>query len=359
LVPLALLAWGCGSPSTPAIGVPVAKAGKSSERVLLVANLESAESLAIAKRYAEARGIPQGRFVAIRVEPAEEIEQGPYESQIENPIRRAIEGLDPKPDFIVLTRGVPIRIAGELGYSVDAALGALDLDMAPITRAEPEQIQRCLSPYFGKEEPFSSEEYGFYLVTRLDGYSLEDCLNLIENSVKAEFVNGPFLLDANPKKKEDGYSELNLSLEFAANRLRSKGFDAVLDELEEFVGSEDPLAGYATWGSNDSKFSPSTYKSLRFLPGAVAETFVSTSGRTFKPTLGGQSLIADLIAQGVTGVKGYVSEPFTFALARPHILFDRYTSGFTLAESFAMASPILKWKDVVIGDPLCAPYAPK
>jgi uncharacterized protein (TIGR03790 family) len=87
------------------------------------------------------------------------------------------------------------------------------------------------------------------------------------------------------------------------------------------------------------------------------ETFVSTSGHTFnKIDKWWQSLIVDLIDQGVTGVKGYVSEPFTFALARPDILFDRYTSGYNLAESFSMASPILKWKDVVIGDPLCRPY---
>ena len=55
-------------------------------------------------------------------------------------------------------------------------------------------------------------------------------------------------------------------------------------------------------------------------------------------------------------MKGYVSEPFTFALARPNILFERYVGGFNLAESFYMASPVTKWKDVVIGDPLCSPY---
>jgi hypothetical protein len=31
---------------------------------------------------------------------------------------------------------------------------------------------------------------------------------------------------------------------------------------------------------------------------------------------------------------------------------DRYTSGFTLAESFYAASRFVGWEDVVIGDPL-------
>jgi uncharacterized protein (TIGR03790 family) len=114
--------------------------------------------------------------------------------------------------------------------------------------------------------------------------------------------------------------------------------------------------GYASWGSNDNRFSLSTYQKLRFKAGAIAETFVSTSGRTFERTSGGQSLIADLISQGVTGVKGYVSEPYTFALCRTQILFDRYTKGACLAEAFYAASPLMKWKDIVIGDPLCRPF---
>jgi hypothetical protein len=59
----------------------------------------------------------------------------------------------------------------------------------------------------------------------------------------------------------------------------------------------------------------------------------------------------------VTGVKGYVSEPYLFAMAVPPLLFDRYVSGWNLAESYYCASPVLKWKDVIIGDPLCAPYS--
>ena len=94
------------------------------------------------------------------------------------------------------------------------------------------------------------------------------------------------------------------------------------------------------------------------MPGALAETVVSTSGRTFSdPKAPGQSLIADLIAAGVTGCKGYVSEPYVDSIARANLLFDRYTMGYTLAESFYAASQYIYWKDVVIGDPICAPYS--
>ena len=69
-----------------------------------------------------------------------------------------------------------------------------------------------------------------------------------------------------------------------------------------------------------------------------------------------QSQIAQLIHNGVTGIKGYVSEPYVDATANPAYLFCNYVHGSNLAEAFYSASPYVGWKDIVIGDPLCAPY---
>lgn len=94
-----------------------------------------------------------------------------------------------------------------------------------------------------------------------------------------------------------------------------------------------------------------------WVPGAIAETFVSTGGRSFKiTTTYGQSLVADLIREGVSGVKGYVYEPYLTAIAHPDILFDRYTLGYNLAESYWYASQLYGWMGTVIGDPKIQPY---
>ncbi|MEE9150975.1 MAG: putative Ig domain-containing protein, partial [Thermoplasmata archaeon] len=94
-----------------------------------------------------------------------------------------------------------------------------------------------------------------------------------------------------------------------------------------------------------------------WIPGALAETYVSTGGRSFNyPTNYGQSLVADLIRDGVTGVKGYVYEPYLSACAHPDILFDAYTQGFYSGESYYMASGYLGWMDCVVGDPKVSPY---
>jgi uncharacterized protein (TIGR03790 family) len=95
---------------------------------------------------------------------------------------------------------------------------------------------------------------------------------------------------------------------------------------------------------------------LNFAPGSIGDTAVSTSARTFLPTTGGQSLLADLIAHGLTCGKGDTDEPLLQSTASPPILLERYTSGFTMAESFYMASHFVGWEDVYIGDPLCCPF---
>jgi uncharacterized protein (TIGR03790 family) len=95
----------------------------------------------------------------------------------------------------------------------------------------------------------------------------------------------------------------------------------------------------------------------QWVPGAIAETCVSTGGRS--QTYGtwyGQSLIADLIRDGVTGVKGYAFEPYLSAISHADILFPAYYSGFNLAESFWMGSQMASWMGYVVGDPKCAPF---
>ena len=91
--------------------------------------------------------------------------------------------------------------------------------------------------------------------------------------------------------------------------------------------------------------------------GSIAETAVSTGGRSF--TLGttyGQSLIADLLEDGVSGVKGYVYEPYLTAVGQPSVLFPMYAQGYNFAEANAAANTYLSWMGVVVGDPKMAPY---
>jgi uncharacterized protein (TIGR03790 family) len=290
----------------------------------------------------------------------------------------------------MLTKGVPIRVThvpglgfGDNRTSLDSCLAALDYGSKPgAKKIELHDTgfngSAYVNPFWNSAQRFSRAKFGFVLVTRLDGYTVDDAKSLVTWSVASDSSHpkGMFLLDAckgfgfgdvqrQPLPptadgmviSELAYGEWNADILKAAGQLKAKGLDTMLDSEDAFVGGIGNLIGYVSWGSNDQHFDASAYHLLRFAPGGIAETAVSTSARTFLPTQGGQSLIADLVHQRACGAKGYCDEPLLQAVASPTILFDRYSRGWTLAESYFAASRFIGWEDIVLGDPLCAPFA--
>ena len=390
LATLAMLSFaaGCSAPS--------AEAEKLVDRVLVIENLDSPVSTQIVKHYMAKRGakkVLQIHCPDSSVSAANEtLPFAAFQEAIEKPLK-AYLATDPNIDFIVLTKGTPIRLTGAaVGLnnnqpSLDSYIAALDYFDRPsslkVVIDESGWKGNCfVNNYFDSKERFSHAKHGGYLVTRLDGYTVEAALALVDSSVGSDGVKpaGSIFLDASvgadasdvakvPQSPiKDGKTNMemisglavkdwNADLLAAGAKLKTAGQPIELEQTEAFVGNKQGLMGYASWGSNDGKFSVDSYKSIKFAPGGIAETAVSTSGRTFLPTSGGQSLVADLIDSRVTGVKGYCDEPFLPAIASPTILFDRYTQGWTLAESFYAASRFVGWEDIVIGDPLAMPYA--
>jgi uncharacterized protein (TIGR03790 family) len=371
---------------------------RSPDEVLLVYNKTSPISKAVADDYADKRKAKN--ILAIEcVDSAimagnETIPLAAYTESIEKPIHDYLAG-HTGIQFIVLTKGVPIRISGAqtgvrdehsapdtpLNASLDSHLAAMDykgiVDAAKIKVAGSGAIgEGWANRYWNSNEPFSHAKFGGYLVTRLDGYTQADAKALVSRALDAErgIDGGKVLFDVQPTfglgnpadqpapikgtviSAESPWSDFNADMQKAHDLLKSRGIADEMDLTEAFIGGRSDLLGYFSWGSNDAKFSDKAYQSLRFGPGSIADTAVSTSGRTFLPTHGGQSLTADLIAHGLTCAKGYTDEPLLQAIASPTILLDHYTSGYTMAESFYAASHFVGWEDIVIGDPLCCPY---
>ena len=279
--------------------------------------------------------------------------------------------------YFVLTKGIPLRINGSAGQngavaSVDSELTLLYLRMA--TGQPTPAVGRVANPYFlgtrtiREAVPFSHRVQPIYLVTRLDGFAVEDVLALIDRAL-APVSDGVIVLDqrggVNGGVGDDWLGE-------AAGRLQDLGHSArvVLDTSIKPAPPTKQVLGYFSWGSNDAR-NAKRQTGMDFVPGALASTFVSTDGRTFEPPPDGwmpsddpkaafagssQTLAADLIREGVTGVAGHVSEPYLQSLIRPQILFPAYLQGFNLAEAYYLAMPSLSWQTVVIGDPLCRPF---
>ena len=410
------MGWACGSAlwnwaavlglgAAPLAAAAATPSAGTTARVLVVCNQDSPVSVAVAEDYARRRGIRYALRVhcqdaAVSAEN-ETMAHAAYLEAIEKPVR-AFLASQGGIDFVVLTKGIPIRLDGAPGYgagarrpSLDSTIAALDYALLPgavTVRLKDGEFSGTawVNRYWNATEPFTHARFGGYLVTRLDGYTEADAKALTTRALAAEDRTAPpapaavVLLDTCPTfgyaegtdqprpllaapptpghvpvvVGELAFREFNADLQHAAGLLGARRVPVELDLAELFVGDRPSLLGYSSWGSNDSHYRAEAYHSLRFVPGALCETAVSTSARTFLPTQGGQSLVADLIAQGATGAKGYTDEPLLQAVASPSVLFERYTRGWTLAESFYAASRLVGWEDIVIGDPLCRAWRP-
>ena len=145
------------------------------------------------------------------------------------------------------------------------------------------------------------------------------------------------------------------------NRTGTRDWQAVQDPMENYTGTSTIMIVLELNGPGTAYFDNINLRVIRphntWVPGGIAETCVSTGGRS--QTYGtwyGQSLIADLIRDGVTGVKGYAFEPFLSAISHADILFPAYYSGYSLAEAYWMGSQLGSWMGYVVGDPKCTPY---
>ena len=360
--------------------------------MLVIANANSPVSVRIASYYMQKRGIAPKYLVNIRTADSslsasnESISGKDYTEQIQKPIEDHLQsqGLTNRIQYIVLTKGVPLRLTSDptggasSGQSVDSVLATLDArnPVRFVIGGSKPLGSPIINRYWRSTKPFSHAEFGGYLVTRLDGYTEADAKALVDRALAPASKECIVLLDADLKKglgdpsvqpwtivNPDGtrsmngmirYSDFNADMIHLADELSGRrGIAVVLDRTADFVTNPKPLTIYVSWGSNDGKFSADTYHSLKFASRSLVETAVSSSGRTLLKTEGGQSLICDLIAQGAAGAKGYVSEPYLFAMASPSVFADFYLSGRNLAESYYAGSRLIGWKDIVLGDPLC------
>jgi uncharacterized protein (TIGR03790 family) len=320
----------------------------------VIINTNSPTSIEIGNYFRVSRSIPSSNMIFISVSTSEEIDSTEFENvrtQIEN---RILNGnLENRLNYLVTTKGVPLKVNRGNTFSTSSPSASVESELTLLLGLYAGNIGkngRQYSPYYAKNETFSRAKYGIYLVTRLDGYTIDGIKSMIDRSGPETTVNDSvqFVFDQDPLWNSSA-QYLNTNMEIAAPILISRLWTVELNTDTGFIKKRVNVLGYVSWGSNDHNFEPIYFM---WSPGSLAETYVSTSGRSFElPSIYGQSLIADLLSDGLTGAKGYVYESYSSSMADVSVLFGRYTSGSNLAESFYMASRYLSWMDVIIGDP--------
>lgn len=360
------------------LGAVPAAQGQSAENVAVVINDRSADSRSIGEYYARTRGLPPSNVLRIQTSSDDAISRDAYVRTIEEPLGLAIRraGLQDRLLYLVLTKGVPLRIDGTAGLA--GTLASVDSELTLLYRrlaGQPAPAEGTIdNPYYlgarpiGEARPFSHREHDIYLVTRIDAFTVDQALGLIDRA-QAPTTDGRIVLD-----QRGAVASAGGWLEQAATRLAGQGYESrvVLGTAASPPGTDGVVLGYFASGAPDPARRVRS-PGMEFAPGSIAANLASFDARTFRqpsddwrpatssdPTTwfegSGDTLIGDLVRDGATGVSGQVAEAYVLGAVRPEILFPAYLAGFNLAEAFYLATPTLSWQTVVVGDPLCAPF---
>ncbi|MBX3269133.1 MAG: TIGR03790 family protein [Sandaracinaceae bacterium] len=360
------------------LAASVARATPGPDTTVVVANANVPESVALARRYAGARGVPDAQVCLLDVEDVEDLELEAYEAQVLGPLRACLDrtvGARARMEAAVLIRGMPLRVRVATGASPDvvslaAALGLWETTAMgrPLLGAPPGMSAMCgatpcyaaawPNPYrgFPFEPGWSLERSGVtwrpLLVTMLHGRSFEDAARLLESALAAE-ARPPagellFMDGADPARgaldaQYDAVIAALAGLDLTATRAP---FDANL--------TGRTLAGFVTGTASLGE----TIEGNTFSPGALTDNLTSFGAvpANFRASGEQQVSIARWVAQGVAGAHGTVAEPLNNCFPNRRF-FVEYALGATLAEAYLSMMPFVYWQNLVLGDPMAAPYA--
>src|SRR3989344_4269142 len=265
--------------------------------VLVVININSQVSEQVGSYFANARHIPSINIARISVSGNEEINDAEFNSlrsQLESHIIN--NNLQDKINYIVTTKGVPLKInRGDGCFSTSSSCASVDSELMLILGAYSVyigQAGRITSPYYYWSTSFSHTTYGIYLVTRLDGYTFEQIKNMIDKAAQPIVVDAEakFVFDQDPDWNS-GLPSLNARMQTANDILVDRGYNSIVNTSTVYVTNQTKVIGYTSWGSNDHYdhlYTQNAKPNNEWQPGAIAETYVSSSAITFNypPTYG-------------------------------------------------------------------------
>ncbi|HZP59344.1 MAG TPA: TIGR03790 family protein [Opitutaceae bacterium] len=366
---------------------PLRPASPAAARVIILANSADPDSLRLAAHYAAARGVPAENLVALRMPLAETVSWPEFISNIWQPlqdelVRRGwIGAIDTKMRdeigrkkyamishrlaYLVVCRGVPLRIAADKDVAekptpfssqpqFQTNQAAVDSELSLLAQSTHAVNGWLPNPLFRTDYPTPFELSAIVKVGRLDGPTLADAENLVDNALIAERTGllGRSYIDESGKNPEG-----DRWLEAAAAQLAALGFDGDVDRAPAtlpITARCDAPAIYVGWYVADLN-GPFRLPNFTFPPGAIALHIHSFSAQTLRSAT--QGWCGPLVARGVTATMGNVYEPYLELTHHPDLLLHALARGWTLGDAAYYALPSLSWQAVLIGDPLYRPFA--
>jgi MYXO-CTERM domain-containing protein len=373
---------GTGLGATLFLSTAAAWAFPGPESTAVLYNADVPESVALAKAYAAARGVPTRQLCGVSVATAADVSLADYRAKIEGPLEQCLTqaGVLPRIEAVLVVRGLPIRVqvpvmSGTQSASVAAALGAwkstLQGTATPLVGEAPGEAGNCGGPPctaarwqnplalvtgpFGAGTAITTDgaDWKPLLVTMLHGRSYTDAQKLVDSALAAEkaggakgeflFMNGADAARGVLDDQADMVMPLLTSLGLSSSRVPFAS-DAGGKTLAAFV------TGTAALGQ--------TIEGSTYLPGSIVDNLTSfgAAPANFEPSGETQVSIARWVSMGVAGVHGTVDEPLNNCFPNRRFVSD-YASGAPLAEAYLRRMPFAYWRNLVLGDPMAAPYA--
>lgn len=363
-----------------------ASGARPAESVVIVANGDDPESLAIARHYAEVRQVPAANIITLRMPVTETVSWKQFVATIWQPLEEQLVGkgwIDAIPmdlydevgrrkyavsgqrmTALVLCKGVPLRIAHDPSLyreippltdhpQLRTNQGAVDSELSLLAMPDYPINARVPNPLFHNDSFSDPARLLVVKVSRLDGPSALDALHLVDLAVQAEHTGllGRAYVDiSGPHESGDRW------LGDAAAQIRSLGFDLTVDRAPGTfppTARIDAPAIYLGWYTADLN-GPFKLPGFRFPPGAIAVHIHSFSAHTLRSP--SEGWCGPLIARGATATVGNVFEPYLEYLHRPDYLMEALARGDDLVDAAYYALPVLSWQSIVIGDPLYRPF---
>ena len=205
------------------------------------------------------------------------------------------------------------------------------------------------SAYFNSNTRQPYDDYKLRPTMMLAGLNFEQVKRLVDRGVASDgtFPRGiGYLVSTSDKARNvraGGYPEI-------AQRYLGSQFDLRLVRADYVKGRKNVLF-YFTGVKNVEAL-----KTIRFVPGAIADHLTSAGG----DLLGNSDQMSSLrwIEAGATASYGAVTEPCNYLQKFPHpgVVISQYLAGETLIEAYWKSVAWLG-EGVFIGEPLAAPFA--
>lgn len=350
--------------------VPWLAWGVGPHEILVLFNGQSADSVEIARKYAEMRQVPEANLLrldlpkhltgALRISP-EEFTQHIWIPAVAGMQRRE---LDDRIQAWVYSVDFPVLVTTDPGISIQGRTFLRN------GRVDPERVKRgtWLSPLFGGPDEMLG---GQYFAQSFDTFRswLRDDMPLPSMMLGqiGEVANTKReILAALRRGVESDRTNPRGTIYFiTSDDVRSKcrqwQFARAQDELMN-LGVEAVVTNAVPTGRDDimgvmmgtTRIDPE--KMGTFRPGAMAEHLTSFAGTFHKNH--NQSRLTEWIAGGATASAGTVTEPLSLWPKFPNArVFVHYAAGCTMIESFyqSLRCPL---QILLVGDPLAQPWAP-